>query len=509
MFKELGTRAASLLKQKDLFASDRPGSLLQKIVSDLAPDSPDLARIIRDANNSELLNLLLTAKGGAEMRIRKAQLISHSASLYSSDALACFDDFLDGFCEGMLNAEVVQNCANQPTTPKSTSNRDEAPKENEFVTTLAQTSETDSNLSTGKHRKAILSRNSFLAATGVLAVALAVATMTTPRNPPKTLTNQEESLPLSKQDTYTQILERGNISFGAQAESPPLNYVEDGERKGLDYEIMKLIAGQKEFGFTGPTAVGGDINTDEYSDIPSLLKKTDNRGSYIVDIIGGGLTFKDGDIESVRFTIPYLEGFGYALLTPKGSSIRSLEDLKGKRVGIIDGDPDVNAYATRAAKGATLVRLSDEDETWISDAFSSNKADAIIYDFPFASTETQGTTTNIVVSHLPGSKIEYRFGVRKGDQKLLDKLNNAIRRIKETAEYADMLKKYLPTTNILKPSSEGKKTYTVRAGDSLSGIAAMYLGSADRWRELQIINNLPNPNFISPGQSIIVPDDFK
>jgi ABC-type amino acid transport substrate-binding protein len=347
------------------------------------------------------------------------------------------------------------------------------------------------------------------ATAGALAVAFSVASITATRNQHKHVTTQEESLPLRELDTYTQILERGYISFGAQAESPPLNYVEDGKRKGLDYGIMKLIAGQKEFGFTGSNAVGGDINTDNYSDIPSLLKKTDNRGSYIVDVIGGGLTFKDGDIEGVHFTIPYLEGFGYALLVPKGSMIRSLEDLRGKKVGVIDGDPDVNAYASRAAKGATLVSLSDADETWIPDAFTSNKADAIIYDFPFASTETQGTTANIVVSNLPGSKIEYRFGVRKGDQKLLDKLNIAIRRMKETTEYADMLKKFLPTTNIVKPSAEGKKTYTVRAGDSLFSIAAMRLGSADRWRELQGLNNLPNPNFISPGQVIIAPDDFK
>ena len=81
--------------------------------------------------------------------------------------------------------------------------------------------------------------------------------------------------------------------------------------------------------------------------------------------------------------------------------------------------------------------------------------------------------------------------------------------MKETTEYADMLKKFLPTTNIVKPSAEGKKTYTVRAGDSLFSIAAMRLGSADRWRELQGLNNLPNPNFISPGQVIIAPDDFK
>jgi LysM repeat protein len=42
-------------------------------------------------------------------------------------------------------------------------------------------------------------------------------------------------------------------------------------------------------------------------------------------------------------------------------------------------------------------------------------------------------------------------------------------------------------------------TYTVRAGDTLSGIAA---ANGTTWQRLQQINNLPNPNLIHVGQSI-------
>jgi hypothetical protein len=127
----------------------------------------------------------------------------------------------------------------------------------------------------------------------------------------------------------------------------------------LDYEILKLIAGQKEFGLTKAGSVSGDINTDEYSDIPLLLNKTDNRGSHTVDIVAGGLTFKDGDIDNVRFTIPYLEGFGYALLTPKNSTIRTLADLKEKRVGVIDGDPDAVAVRKDDAPAAGQAAITN------------------------------------------------------------------------------------------------------------------------------------------------------
>lgn len=47
------------------------------------------------------------------------------------------------------------------------------------------------------------------------------------------------------------------------------------------------------------------------------------------------------------------------------------------------------------------------------------------------------------------------------------------------------------------PKPPAPRTYTVRAGDTLSGIAARY---GTTWQELQRVNRLPDPNKIYPGQ---------
>ncbi|GAB3873730.1 hypothetical protein GCM10029964_014480 [Kibdelosporangium lantanae] len=47
-----------------------------------------------------------------------------------------------------------------------------------------------------------------------------------------------------------------------------------------------------------------------------------------------------------------------------------------------------------------------------------------------------------------------------------------------------------------------EQTYTVVRGDTLSGIAARFGTS---WRILQEINNIPNPNKIFPGQVLRLP----
>ena len=50
--------------------------------------------------------------------------------------------------------------------------------------------------------------------------------------------------------------------------------------------------------------------------------------------------------------------------------------------------------------------------------------------------------------------------------------------------------------------SSDKKSVTVQRGDTLSGIARTYLGSASKYTQLAAINNISNPNRISIGQVI-------
>lgn len=52
------------------------------------------------------------------------------------------------------------------------------------------------------------------------------------------------------------------------------------------------------------------------------------------------------------------------------------------------------------------------------------------------------------------------------------------------------------------PAPSGGGTYTVKSGDTLSGIAAQFSTS---WQNLQAINGLPDANKIYPGQVLKVP----
>jgi len=55
--------------------------------------------------------------------------------------------------------------------------------------------------------------------------------------------------------------------------------------------------------------------------------------------------------------------------------------------------------------------------------------------------------------------------------------------------------------------TEGKRTVTVQAGDSLSKIAKRELGDAEKWHAIYAANRdtIKNPDLIQPGQVLNLP----
>lgn len=63
-----------------------------------------------------------------------------------------------------------------------------------------------------------------------------------------------------------------------------------------------------------------------------------------------------------------------------------------------------------------------------------------------------------------------------------------------------------PTTTSTKATAAPTvRTVVVKAGDTLSRIAASVYGHADYWPRIATANNLRNPNMITPGQRLKVP----
>jgi ABC-type amino acid transport substrate-binding protein len=299
------------------------------------------------------------------------------------------------------------------------------------------------------------------------------------------------------------IKQKGVVSVSVQNPSVPFFENTNGRPKGFNVDFMKILFAQTEFG--NSIKIDTDHAVETYADVPKQLLSNKQ-----VDIAIDGLTFNDEDLPGVVYSIPYVKDFGYALITPKGFNVSSVSDLAGLKIGVIKGDPDVKAFVEDNFKGATIVEVSDKaDESgkFISGHFKAKRIDAMVYDYPFAVAEVEGTNLQFAMTKIKGSDIQYRIGVRKEDKDLLAAINSAIRKAMDTPEYPEMLKKYFMSSNVaaVRRASSGEESYLVAKGDTLSTIAQAKLGDIKRYPEIQARNNLANPNFIAVGQKLIIP----
>ena len=307
----------------------------------------------------------------------------------------------------------------------------------------------------------------------------------------------------TQQGLLQEIKTRGFIRLGVQKNAPPMNDVVNGKRVGFDYEMMEMIA--KKLGLTKNILVEVE-ETETYEDIPCLLKRKRN-GRYVADMIMSGLTVDYG-IDDVAWTTPYLENFGYCLLSKKDMPISDLKDLKRAKIGVVEGDDVVMDYVKEKLPNAEIVELADED-LWLR-AINEGKVVAIIYDYPFAVEEVKDFPNyEIKKAFLEGSDSKYSIGIPNGNDDLLAKINGIIETLKETPEYAELVRKYLASNKVKAVNTNGEKTHKVKKSESLSQIAREHLKDLNRWEEIFKMNNLGNPNLIFEGQLLVVPSDYK
>ncbi|MFZ1892674.1 MAG: transporter substrate-binding domain-containing protein [Rhodoplanes sp.] len=231
--------------------------------------------------------------------------------------------------------------------------------------------------------------------------------------------------------------QRGTIIAGVSFDIPGMGYKNPrtGLIEGFEADLARAIA-EKLLG--APDRIDFYQITDEKR-IPALQ-------SDLVDMVLSQLTITPDRAEQVDFSIPYYitrEG----LLVPKGSDIKGLDDLKGKRIAVTEGS--VSLRRMRASlpslPGATLVitPLSFGN----LEAVANGEADA-------ASNDMINLTMMHRASDHPeryeiidiGDRFDKKpFGVavKKGNHPFIDLLNRAVEALKGAGEIDRLFNKNL------------------------------------------------------------------
>jgi ABC-type amino acid transport substrate-binding protein len=296
----------------------------------------------------------------------------------------------------------------------------------------------------------------------------------------------------ARRGVWQDIRSRGTARIGYETDAPPMYFksAQTGE-DGFEYQLSRRLSAELGLTGAGPRFVEG-----AYQDLPQML-----RAGQIDLIIAGYVP--DPTIEGVEWSESYLD-FGLCLIVLRGSAITEVSQLAGKTVAIYD-DPAAERWVKQNIPSAR-VRAYSGDSGWF-EALERREADALIYDYPFAAEEIKRhPRARIVEFNLNQS--HYAVGVPAGNDDLLDAVNAGLSRIKAAPEYGELVRRYLTyrPDDAVKPIS-GRKTYTVRAGDTLSTIARERLGAVERWEEIWQLNRerIPNPHLIYPDYVLIMP----
>ncbi|HYG65232.1 MAG TPA: transporter substrate-binding domain-containing protein [Thermoanaerobaculia bacterium] len=291
-------------------------------------------------------------------------------------------------------------------------------------------------------------------------------------------------------ESLQRVVDSGTLRVAAEPGSPPMLVKEGNRYDGFDYAIAKALA--KRIGVDSVVIVAG-----KYSELPGRLI------AGKADVIISGYT-ADPSIAGVDWSEPYLN-YGLALVVRKGSLIRSIDDLRGKVVGIFN-DPAAEADVKRLVKGYKDLRKFEDG---YFDLLADGQLDAFIYDFPFAQEEIKEYDGKLEIVQFNLTDSTYNVGVRKGATSLLRMINSEIRSLKGSEEYRQIIRKYLGGTGpapVTKVAAD-QTVYKVQRGDTLSGIAQKRLGRMSRWEEIWDLNKgrIADPNLIEIGWELVLP----
>ncbi|MEO7793449.1 MAG: transporter substrate-binding domain-containing protein [Thermoanaerobaculia bacterium] len=291
-------------------------------------------------------------------------------------------------------------------------------------------------------------------------------------------------------DSLQKVIDAGVLRVAAEPGTPPMLFKEGNRYEGFDYAIAKAVA--KRIGVDDVVIVAG-----KYSDLPARLI------AGKADVIISGYT-ADDSITGIDWSDAYLD-YGLCLVVKKGRGVHSTSDLRGKAIGIFN-DP----AAEEEVQGMNLGQSRIEKyEDGYFELLDQGKIDGFIYDFPYAQEEIKEFAGRLEIVEFNLSKSSYNVGVRRGASTLLRMVNSAVKSLKASDEYRQIVRKYLGGTGpapVAKVAA-GQSVYKVRSGDTLSGIARDHLGNMRRWNEIWEANRnrIADPNLIDIGWELVLP----
>jgi ABC-type amino acid transport substrate-binding protein len=254
------------------------------------------------------------------------------------------------------------------------------------------------------------------------------------------------------QGTLEKINQSGTLTIGTRTGSPPFAYVNSkNEWVGFSIDLVEeLVKPALEKKLGKPIKVEKKESTPP-TRIPLL-------SSNAVDLIAGTMTDTRPRRDSVDFSITFFVT-GAQFLVKKGSNIRSIKDIDGKRIAAQQGSTNARIIREKAPK-AQLREFPDQPAAF--QALLQGQVDAYTNDgIQLAGLKIK--TPNPAQWEIVGDFYSYEpygMAMRKNDADFRAVVNNGLMEGIESGKYFEIYEKWFgPKGELPYPMSAGVRTF--------------------------------------------------
>jgi polar amino acid transport system substrate-binding protein len=216
------------------------------------------------------------------------------------------------------------------------------------------------------------------------------------------------------------LLESGKLQVASDIPYAPFEFTEPGstEAIGFDVDLVKAIAATPGIGITDVEFIKQPFDT-------IILSVSQGR----FDMSASSFSITPERAKQIDFSDPYFTA-NQSILVKQGSDIRTLDDLKGKRIGAQRGTTGADLAAT--VQGAEVSRYELIDDAF--NALAADRVDAVVNDFAVSAYAATKRDDFEVAAQVPTNE-GYGLVFSKENPALRDAFNAGLAEIKANGTY--------------------------------------------------------------------------
>ncbi len=194
---------------------------------------------------------------------------------------------------------------------------------------------------------------------------------------------------------------------------------------GFDIDIVSAVA------------EGLDLDLQVKDSSFDALESGTALNSKQCDLAASAITVTEQRAKNLAFSDGYYDS-QQSLLVKDGSPVKSIDDLKGKRVGVQVSTTGETYAEENSPKGTKVVGFPSDAEMF--QALKSGVVDALLQDLPVnVNHARQGGYT--VVGEYPTDEV-YGLAMRKDNTELVEAVNGELKELRDSGKYQDLYDTY-------------------------------------------------------------------